>query len=93
MSDGMSRLDANQVIKRAGVALSGGAMPSVGLAVTAVGGTLVPEAYDTLNLTYVAAGNGAGEIETVEYVKDGTTIATLTLTYDASNRIITIVRS
>lgn len=93
MADRLSQLDADQVIKRAGIALSGGALPNVGLAVTNVGGSLVPESYDTLNLTYVASGNGAGEVETVEYVRDSETIANLTLTYDAQNRVISVVRS
>ena len=93
MADRLSQLDADQVIKRAGIALSGGDLPSVGLAVTNVGGSLVPETYDELDLTYVAAGNGAGEVETVTYSKDGSPIATLTLTYDAQNRVINVSRS
>ena len=51
---------------------------------------LIPSSYDYIALTYVAAGNGAGEIETVTYKtggSGGTTIITLTLTYDASDRI------
>ena len=57
---------------------------------------LVPEAYDYISLTYISSGNGAGEIETVTYKmggSGGTSVATLTLTYDASNRIETITRS
>ena len=49
--------------------------------------------YDYIALTYVAAGNGAGEIETVVYKtggSGGTTLGTLTLTYDASNNIADI---
>lgn len=57
---------------------------------------LVPENYDYISLTYVAAGNGAGEIETITY-KDGgsggTTVATLTLTYDGSDNLSTITKS
>jgi len=52
--------------------------------------------YDYIALTYVAAGNGAGEIETVTY-KDGgvsgTTKAILTLAYDASNNLISVTRT
>lgn len=52
--------------------------------------------YDYIALTYVSGGNGDGEIETVIY-KDGgaggTTKATLTLAYDASDRISTITKS
>lgn len=54
---------------------------------------LVTDAYDYISLTYVASGNGAGEIETVTYKtggSGGTTVATLTLTYDASNNLETV---
>ena len=54
---------------------------------------LVPETYDQIDLTYVAAGNGVGEIETATYLSSGTAVATLTLTYDASNRLISVARS
>ena len=52
--------------------------------------------YDYIALTYVSAGNGAGEIETVIY-KDGgvggDTVATLTLAYNASNEISSITKT
>ena len=55
--------------------------------------SLVTSPYDYIALTYVASGNGAGEIETATY-KDGgsggTTVATITLTYDSSDRIATV---
>lgn len=60
-----------------------------------VGGFNIP-VYDYIALTYVAAGNGAGEVETVVYKTEGsggTTVATLTLTYNASNNIVTITKS
>ena len=59
-------------------------------------GNLVPETFDFLQLSYVAAGNGAGEIETVTYKAGGgagTTVATLTLGYDAQNRLTSVTRS
>lgn len=59
-------------------------------------GSLVPETHDYLELTYVAAGNGAGEIETVTYRTGGAAgsiVATLTLTYDSSDRIASVTRS
>lgn len=59
-------------------------------------GSLVPEEYDHLTLTYVASGNGVGEIETVTYRtggSGGTVVVTLTLAYDASNRLETVTRS
>jgi len=58
--------------------------------------SLVPEIYNYIALTYVAAGNGAGEIETVTYKTggaSGTTQAVLTLTYNASNDIATITKT
>jgi len=54
---------------------------------------LVPEIYDSIALTYVAAGNGVGEIESLVYSSNGTVVATLTLSYDASNRLINVSRS
>ena len=52
--------------------------------------------HDYIALTYVAAGDGAGEVETVTY-KDGgsggATVATLTLGYDGSNRLDEVTRT
>lgn len=59
-------------------------------------GNLVPETFDYIAITYVAAGNGTGEIETVTYKTGGaagTTVATLTLAYDASDRLNAVTRS
>jgi hypothetical protein len=57
---------------------------------------LVPDDYDYIALTYVAAGNGAGEIETVTYKtggSDGTTVAVLTLGYDANDKLSTVTKT
>jgi hypothetical protein len=59
-------------------------------------GSLVPETHDYIATTYVAAGNGAGEIETVTYRTGGAAgsiVATLTLTYDGSDRLSSVTRS
>jgi len=59
-------------------------------------GNLIDIDYDYLSLTYVAAGNGAGEVETITYKSGGsggTTVATITLTYDANDNISTITRT
>jgi len=64
--------------------------------ITSFGNGLVPESYDYIALTYVAAGNGAGEVETAIYKTEGsggTTVATLTLTYNASNEIATVTKT
>jgi len=58
--------------------------------------SLVPEAYNYIVFTFVAAGNGAGEIETVTFKiggAGGTTVSTLTLTYNASNKLETVTQS
>ena len=55
----------------------------------------IPE-FDYIALTYVAAGNGAGEIETVVYKtggSGGTTVATLTLAYNVSDEISSITKT
>jgi len=60
-----------------------------------IGNGLVPENYDYVALTYVVAGNGVGEIETVVYKSGGsggTTEATLTLAYNSDNEISSITK-
>ena len=57
---------------------------------------LVPEEHDHLTITYVAAGDGAGEIETVTYRTGGaggTVVATLTLGYDTSDRLDEVTKT
>ena len=49
--------------------------------------------YDDISITYVASGNGVGEIETVTYKYQTVVVATLTLTYDANNKLIGVVRT
>jgi hypothetical protein len=52
--------------------------------------------YDYIALTYVSAGNGTGEIQTVTYKTGGSggiTVAALTLGYDASNRLNSVTRT
>jgi hypothetical protein len=66
---------------------------SLSLRVKSIGNSLVPEQYDDIKLTYVAAGNGVGEIQTVTYFYQAALVATLTLTYDAQNRLTDVQRS
>ena len=61
--------------------------------VAVIGGNLVPSEYNEIELTYVTAGNGIGEIETVTYKYSGNTVAVLTLSYDGTSRLINVVRS
>lgn len=86
----MAGIDADQVIRSAGVKLSNG---QTALATTPIGGALVPDSYDEIALTYIAVGNGTGQIGTVVYKLAGATIATLTLTYNSGNQLIDVLRS
>ncbi|MCR4307042.1 MAG: hypothetical protein NUV80_00595 [Candidatus Berkelbacteria bacterium] len=57
---------------------------------------LIPSAYDYVICTYVAAGNGVGQVETAIYKTGGaggSTVATLSLVYDSSHRISTITKT
>lgn len=83
----VSKLDANQAIRKS-FDDTNEALKTIG-----VGGALVPDKYDSISLTYVLAGNGTGEIQTVTYRLNGTQIALLTLTYDGSNRLSSVTRS
>ena len=56
-------------------------------------GSLVPLFYDNLEITYVTSGPGTGEISTVVYYDGSTVVATLTFTYDGSDRLQTVARS
>lgn len=59
-----------------------------------IAGLYIPP-HDFISLTYVAAGNGVGEIETVTYKSggsSGTTVAVTTLAYNASNQLISITK-
>lgn len=56
----------------------------------------VTVAYDYTELSYITSGNGTGEIGTVIYKtggSGGTTVATRTLAYDGSNRLISVTKS
>lgn len=59
---------------------------------TSPDGFAIPE-YDKTELTYVASGDGLGEIATITYSKDGETVATLTLAYDANDNLASITKS
>ena len=63
------------------------------LQIREVAGKLISEQFDNIALTYVPSGNGSGQIQSVIYKMGGATVATLTLTYDSSDRIATIVKS
>lgn len=54
-------------------------------------GSLTPVAFDEVDLTYVVAGNGVGQIETATYKLATVVVKTVTLTYDGSDRLISAV--
>ena len=89
-ANGMVQLDADQVIRTTADITNDGQLVQK---VMTVGGNLVPEVYDTIELTYINAGPGTGEIGTVIYKLNTITITTLTLSYDISNRLISVVKS
>jgi hypothetical protein len=60
---------------------------------TRLAGSLVPTAYNEVDLTYIVAGNGTGQVGTAVYKLASSTVKTLTLTYDASNRLSSVVAS
>ena len=49
--------------------------------------------YDSILISYIESGNGAGEIGTVVFKKGNQTVATLTLTYDQQNRLISVTKT
>lgn len=89
-SNGMSQLDAQQVIRSTVTELSSGQLAQK---VAVLGGNLVPNEYDQIELTYITSGPGTGEIGTVVYKYQTNTVATLTLSYDVSNRLVDVARS
>jgi hypothetical protein len=56
-------------------------------------GSLVPAAFDEIDLTYVPSGNGAGQVATAVYKLASATVKTLTLSYDGSDRLSSVVAS
>ena len=49
--------------------------------------------YDETDFNYISSGNGVGEVGSVVYKLAGSTVATLTYTYDAEDRIINVQRT
>lgn len=77
-----------------GQALTGSFDSDVGgLRTVLTGGNLVPDKYDSIELSYVEDGFGVGEIGQVIYKLEGNIIATLTLSYNSSNKLQTVTRT
>ena len=60
---------------------------------TAPAYAIINEPFDKVDVTYVAAGNGEGEINTITYKLGATTVATLTLTYNSDDQLTNITRT
>ncbi len=74
----------------------GGTQPDNIYVKTSTLNSFITKPYDYIALTYVASGNGAGEIETATYKTGGSggdTVAVLTLTYNSDNKISSVVKS
>jgi len=59
-----------------------------------IAGLYIPQ-HDYVSLTYVASGNGAGEIETITFKQggaSGATVAVMTLAYDVNNKLSTVTK-
>ncbi len=63
------------------------------IALTRLSGALVPTAFDEIDLTYVVAGPGTGQVATAVYKLAASTVKTLTLSYDGSDRLSSVVAS
>jgi hypothetical protein len=83
----VSLLDSGQIVKRSY------SDADEAIKVKQIAGSLVTETYNELVLTYVASGNGVGEVETVTFKNDGVTVALLTLEYDGDNNLSRVVKS
>lgn len=60
---------------------------------TRLSGSLVPTAFDEINLTYVPSGDGAGQVQTAVYKLATVTVATLTMSYNSDNNLTSVVKS
>jgi hypothetical protein len=76
-----------------GAATSANQTSEINLLTARLTGSLVPTAFNEVDLTYIASGNGTGQIGTAVYKLASVTVKTLTLTYDSSNRLSTVVAS
>lgn len=76
-----------------GAATAANQASEIALLTARLAGSLVPTAYDEVALTYVTVGNGIGQIQTAVYKLATSTVKTLTLSYDASDRLSGVVAS
>lgn len=55
--------------------------------------SLITSQYDEIDLSYYASGANIGQLETVTYKLAGSTVNTLTLSYDGSNNLTSVVKT
>ncbi len=64
-----------------------------GLNVAPSAGQLITAAYDEIDLVYYPSGPNQGQLETVTYKLAGNTVNVLTLSYDISNNLTSVVKT
>lgn len=77
----------------AGSATAANQVTEIDLITSKLSGSLVPVAFDEIDMTYVAAGPGTGQVATAVYKLASATVKTLTMSYDGSDRLISVVAS
>lgn len=53
---------------------------------------LVNVEYDSFDITYYTSGNGDGEIESIIYKLSGSTVLTITMTYNSLGKVSNVSR-
>lgn len=95
----LSRRDAAQIIQAAwneqeqAIAVTGTLVPGGASIPITVENSLITNQYDEIDLAYYASGVNVGQLETVTYKLAGNAVNTLTLSYDASNNLTSVVKS
>lgn len=89
-----SYLDSEQALQVVDKNINGAIDPDSGAIETIGLNSLVPKEYDEIALTYVGAGlDGEGQVATAQYRLSSSPVATLTLSYDSSDRLVNVVRT
>lgn len=94
MSEINNNFDFQQIIKKVYESpnVVGAENPNL-LRVRNIGGSLVPDIYDEVFLTYVSGGAADGEIATATYYLNSNLITTLTLEYYPDGLLKRVVRT
>ena len=93
VENGPQKIAVDPATKALLVKQGGPTDPSTGTTYVSMLGSFAIPPFDEVEITPVASGNGEGEIETVEYKKDGAVVSTLTFTYNASDFLTNIAQS